>query len=93
MNTTVSNLCKGGYVKLTPAAKEGRRKILELTDKGKEYARRTVAMVMQAERPAFVQFGEEKAKMFAQLLEEFAALLKAEIGKGVLTTQQAGLTN
>lgn len=50
-------------------------------------------MVMQAERPAFVQFGEEKAKMFAQLLEEFAALLKAEIGKGVLTTQQAGLTN
>ncbi len=59
----------------------GRAKKIVLTDKGKDYVRKTVARLYQAEVQAFDTWSEEEINTYIRLMEKYAECIRQQIEK------------
>ena len=75
LNSTVSNLCKNGYLTLEPIPGTRNRKRLLLTKEGKDYVALNVCKLVEAEEKAIEKMSEEHLRQFTQLSNEFSTLL------------------
>lgn len=59
----------------------GRAKKVVLTDKGKDYVRKTVARLYQAEADALDSWTEDEISTYIRLIEKYADCFRQQIGK------------
>lgn len=79
VNTIVTNLVKKGYVTLEVVPGTRNRKIIRVTDEGKEYGESIVMPVYEAEVSALQQISEQERTIFISMLGKYINLLKKEI--------------
>ena len=58
---------------------DGRAKLVKFTDKGREYAKNTIAKLVDMELNAYKCFDEDQIKQYLALNEKFMNALKNEL--------------
>lgn len=81
INSAVRTLQEKGYVTLESAPDNRRRKLVRLTEAGRDYALATGGQVYQAETRAISRLGEEKMAELVRLTEEHLTCLEEEINR------------
>ena len=85
---TVNTLCKSfitqGLIKIVPHTGDKREKLMTLTDKGQEIAKPMIEPLLEIEKQAIVNFGNERSlnlvKEFQAFQENFLKTFKHSIG-------------
>lgn len=77
VNSALRCLEKGGIISLTPY--RGRSKLVQLTEKGKDYAGRTVARLFAAEVAAFSNWSEPEMDAHIQYLTRYLEDFRAQL--------------
>lgn len=83
INSAITKLIKQDYICLKLIGKN--KKIIKLTNKGKEYCANNVLPYIEAEKRAIAHFSDEERELFIKLLEKDIEYLKKEIN---VTTKQ-----
>lgn len=81
INTAIRNLVKNGYVLLEMIPGTRNQKKVILTDKGKELAQNTTALLRQAETKAYAKFSEEELEAYLEMTTRLTASLREEFEK------------
>ena len=79
VNSAVASLAARGLVELRLVPGTRNRKDILLTKEGTELAERTVGRLREAEGRAVVALGDEKARLYVGLHDEFIAALGLEL--------------
>lgn len=76
VNSIVSNLGKKGYVTLAHVPGTRNKKTVHLTEAGREYGKREVEWIFDAERKAIAKSDPEQIEIFIELVESYIANLQ-----------------
>lgn len=79
VNSVVSNLQKKGYVILEAAPGMKNRKIIRLSDEGRQFGNHIIMRIHQAENIAFAKLTEQERQNGIDLLRKYITLLKGEV--------------
>lgn len=79
VNSALRGLETDGLAYLEPV--NGRAKKVILTEKGRAYAQKTAARLLQAEADALDTWTEEEIQTYVRLMEKYAGSLRREIEK------------
>lgn len=81
IGNVIAPLKKGGIIILLPSPKDGREKLLSLTEKGRAYAEELLAPLLEVENAVMKKFGEAEMEQIVSLITEFSELLEWEISR------------
>jgi len=81
VNSVIANLTKKGYVFLETVPGTRNRKIIRLTEAGKEFGENRVLHIYEAEQRAIEKMPEQELKTFIALMGKYITLLREEINK------------
>ena len=81
VNSAVASLEAKGLIELHPVPGTRNRKDIVLTEAGEELASRTVGRMREAEARAVESLGDDKARLYVELHDEFIATLEWEFEK------------
>ncbi|HCD42182.1 MAG TPA: MarR family transcriptional regulator [Lachnoclostridium sp.] len=81
VNSVIANLTKKGYVFLETVPGTRNRKIIRLTEAGKEFGENKVLHIYEAEQRAIEKMPEQELKTFIALMGKYITLLREEINK------------
>jgi DNA-binding MarR family transcriptional regulator len=81
VNSVIANLTKKGYVFLETVPGTRNRKIIRLTEAGKEFGENRVLHIYEAEQRAIEKMPEQELKTFIALMGKYITLLCEEINK------------
>ena len=79
IHSAIRNLEKKRYIVL--AQMDGKSKKVIFTEKGKDFADRTVARLFEAENSAFQDWSKEEIRTYIHLTERFLSVFKTEVDK------------
>lgn len=79
VNTIVTNLSKKGFLVLEAIPGTRNRKVIRLTEEGKEYGKSIVEKIYRAEQNSFERMSEEEREMCIALTEKYITFLKDEV--------------
>lgn len=80
INTALKKLEEASIIELF-IEKDKRRKQIQLTEKGEQFARQTVDLVIQLENQTFDAFTEEEQKILMTLLHKYTDNLKLNLSE------------
>lgn len=78
VNSIISNLSKKGYLSLEVSDGMKKRKIIRLSEEGKQYGERMIRHISCAEQRAFAKLSEKERENCIALLEKYIDFLKGE---------------
>lgn len=81
VNSVIANLRKKDYVFLETVPGTRNRKIIRLTESGKEFGERTVMRVYEAEQRSITRMSDQERQSCIALLGKYTALLRDESAK------------
>ena len=79
VNSAVKRLEKMGFIQLMADKGNGNRKILVLTETGKNYCQAEIVPLIEAEQDAFASFTEEEVEILLSLMQRQLDALKKRI--------------
>lgn len=79
VNSVVANMNKKGFVFLQAIPGTRNRKLIRLSDAGRDYGKRIVAHIYEAEQRTVSQLSEQERQSCIALLGKYITLLKGEI--------------
>lgn len=79
VNSVITNLVKKGYVFLEIIPGTRNKKIIRLTQTGKEFADHTISYIIQAELRAAAKLSHQERETYIALLAKYSTLLQEEI--------------
>ncbi len=79
VNSVVANLIKNGFIFLETVPGTHNRKIIRLTEAGKNYGENVVKYTYKAEQNAFAKMSEQERETFITLVQKYIMLLQNEI--------------
>lgn len=77
VNSAIRNLEKDGIIRLEQ--KNGKMKIVHLTENGKKYVDKTVAYVFKAESAAYSTWTENEIEIYTHLMEKYVESFREQI--------------
>ncbi len=81
VNNIITDLKKNDYVVLMTDPSNKREKLVELTNKGMQFAKKYVAPFMDMENIVMERMGEEKAQQMIEAMQLYGDLFKEEMNK------------
>lgn len=78
VNSALKKLEKEGYIKLEYSPGNQKNKLIQLTDYGKTFTRKTIDNVIKMEKNVFSQFSVEERTTFLGLFEKYVRQLQIE---------------
>lgn len=81
VNSIINNMVKKGYAVLEVVPGTRNRKIIRLSDEGKEYGKNIVMRIFESEQKAFGKMTNEERKNCIEVLGKYITYLKMEIDK------------
>lgn len=78
VNSVITNLTKKGYVHLETIPGTRNRKIIRLTDAGKEYGKNNVLHTYEAEQRAIAKMSDIEVQTYVEILGKYIYLLQEE---------------
>lgn len=78
INTVVKECVDAGYIELENSGKSNKEKIVRLTKRGREYARKILDQVYEMENRAMAKTLEAFSPEYIKAIEQFTAYLKEE---------------
>ncbi len=81
VNSIISNLAKKGLVFLEHVPGTRNRKVVRLTEDGREYGQSRVMWIFQAEEKAMGETDLQEVQVYISMLEKYIYRLKEEIDK------------
>lgn len=81
VNSIISNLTKKGFVFLEHVPGTRNRKVVRLTEEGREYGQSKVMWIFQAEEEAMGATDLQEVQVYISMLEKYIYRLKEEIDK------------
>ena len=75
MNYTVDRLEEAGYVERVADPKDGRAKIIRMTQRGKELRRIGEGIIAEVEEECVRRLGEERMRQFEELIQEVSTMV------------------
>lgn len=79
VNSIIANLAKKELIVLEAVPGTRNRKVIRLTEAGKEYGENVIMWIYQAEQRSFGKMSEEERNMCITLMGEYINLLKEEV--------------
>lgn len=79
VNSIVSNLAKKGYLSLETTDGMKKRKLIRLSDEGKQYGARIVNHIFDAEQCAFEKLSAKERETCIELFQKYIHLLKEAV--------------
>lgn len=87
VNSIISNLVKKGFVYLEHVSGTRNRKVICLTEAGRDYGERKVRWIFQAEERALEQTDPEQVQACIVMIEKYISHLKKEFEKNDMTKE------
>ena len=81
VNSIISNLVKKGFVYLEHVSGTRNRKVICLTEVGRDYGESKVRWIFQAEERALEQTDPEQVQACIEMIEKYISHLKREFGE------------
>lgn len=81
LGNVIAPLKKDGIIILLPSLKDGREKLLYLTEKGRAYAEELLAPLLEIESAVMKKFSEAEMEQIVSLITEFSELLELEMSR------------
>lgn len=78
VNSIISNLVKKGFVFLEHVSGTRNRKVIRLTEEGRDYGENKVRWIFQAEEKALEQTDPEQVQTCIEMIEKYISHLKKE---------------
>lgn len=79
VNSAVSKLCDEGLIYLDSSTFNGNKKVLKLTDSGKEFCTKWIAPVIKANDESFLALSEEELRLMIELERKQLKAFKEKI--------------
>jgi DNA-binding MarR family transcriptional regulator len=75
INNVITSFVKEGYIKTIPGIEDNRERIIVLTKKGRDYARKIVSPLLAMEEEAAKTMGPARMALLAETIADFGQIL------------------